>query len=213
MNIEILDQKGKPLAAKKAEVSDTVFGLKPNAKVISQYVFMYLSNQREGNSSTKDRSEVRGGGKKPWRQKGTGRARFGSSRVPIWRGGGIVFGPTPQRNWKKQITKSFKKAALRNILSSLVVDKKIKVVDSLDLSAKDKLTKSVADFMNKFDKDFRSVLFVTNEMNADLVKGVSNLQNVKVTFLGEVSPYELYTAKSIVFEKEAIENLSKRLDK
>ncbi|CAG1771971.1 partial 50S ribosomal protein L4, partial [uncultured bacterium] len=131
MNLPVFNQKAKKI--EEIEVNDSVFNAPVNDKVLAQYVYVYLSNQRESNAHTKDRSEVRGGGKKPWKQKGTGRARVGSIRSPIWKGGGVTFGPTNQTNWKRKLTKSFKAAAFRNAFSKLNKAGLLNIIDGFEI--------------------------------------------------------------------------------
>lgn len=205
MKISVVDKSNKK--KEDLEIKEGVLPELANEKVIAQYVYSYLSNQRQSTASTKDRSEVRGGGKKPWRQKGTGRARFGSSRVPIWRGGGVTFGPTPQRNWKKKLNKSFKKSALKNVMKKLLEDEKVTVIDKIEL--KGSKTKTAESFVNKFNKDRSKMLIVTNEYNENLIMGMNNIKNINTTFAGEINAYVLLNAGSLLIEKEAVKNILK----
>src|SRR5690606_3656947 len=145
MKAKVYNQKAEEV--KSIELNDLVFNKDVNDKVLAQYTYIYLSNQRQGNANTKDKSEVRGGGKKPWRQKGTGRARAGSSRSPLWRGGGVTFGPTSNVNWKKLTTKAFRKNAMRNALSKVAKENLLKIVDEFKLDADKALTKQAVNII------------------------------------------------------------------
>ncbi|MDQ6984972.1 MAG: 50S ribosomal protein L4 [Candidatus Dojkabacteria bacterium] len=209
MKVAVYNQKGVEL--EKMDIDDSVFGVEVNDKVISQYVYSYLSNQRQSNAHTKDRSEVRGGGAKPWRQKGTGRARFGSSRNPIWRKGGVAFGPTNERNWKKKMNKSFLKSAMRNALSSkLATD--MKVVDSIVIDEKSPMTKQALEVKSAFENPNKMTI-ITAEVNKTLINSFSNIQKSHVRFIGELNAYDILNGGLIVIEKEAVELLNKKLSK
>ena len=174
---------------------------------------MFLSNKRQSNAHTKDRSEVSGGGKKPHRQKGTGRARSGSSRNPIWTGGGIVFGPTNARKWKKKITKSFKKAALRQAFSNLAESKALIIVDDISLKEDKPLTKQAEDIKSKVAKEARKVLIITDGNDDMVFNAFSNIKNVKVVPSTEMNAYDLLTGGTVVFEENAIVSIQNKLKK
>ena len=211
MKVDVLDQKGKSL--KKIDVDKTIFGAEINEKVLSQYVYSFLSNQRQGNAHTKDRSEVRGGGRKPHRQKGTGRARSGSIRNPLWTGGGIIFGPRNKRNWKKKLTKNFKKAALKSALSSIVKDKLFVVVDGIKINEDKALTKQANQIYEIVGKKAKKVLIVTDG-NKDLVfNAFSNLKNAKVIPSTEMNAYNILTGGLVVFEENAVKFIQKKFIK
>lgn len=201
MQVSLYDQNGKKLT-KKVTVQDEVFASDVNAALLAQYVYVYHSNQRQSNAHTKDRSEVRGGGRKPWKQKGTGRARAGSSRSPIWRGGGVTFGPTNQANYKRSISKKMRVRAFRSAFSSLQSDGKLFVVDKLQLDAKKPLTQQVAKLQAAFD--LGKVMIVTRSVNPELVKACSNLQKVMVKPVNEISVYDLLN-QAVILEEESLE--------
>lgn len=209
MDIEILKTTGE--SAGKYTLSKTSIVDDINVGIISQYTYSYLSNQRQANADTKDRSEVRGGGKKPWRQKGTGRARFGSSRVPIWRGGGVTFGPTSDRNYKKKLNKKFKTAVLKNILTQVVNENRLKVLESISIESEAQLTKQAISILGALGFENGKVTIVTENKNDTLVNAFSNVQNATVTFYGELSAYDLLFGGTIIIEKAALEKLEEKL--
>lgn len=201
MKVDIYTQKAKkngeydlPFDSKELEV---------NEKVLTQYVYTYLSNQREGNANVKDRSEVSGGGKKPWKQKGTGRARVGSNRSPIWRGGGISFGPTNDVNWKLKLNKSFKKASFRNALVKIVRDDNLRVVDTLGLKEDKGITKKAVELKDSFKS--KRILLVTKDRENNLINAFRNLDKSKVEMVSNISAYDLLNADKVLFEKEALD--------
>lgn len=210
MKKEVQDIKGKKVG--EVSLSDSVFSVDVNNSVISQYIYSYLSNQRQGNAHTKNRAEVRGGGKKPWRQKGTGRARFGSSRVPIWRKGGVAFGPRNTVNHKKVINKNFKKAALRHILSDVCKNNLLTVVESVDLTG-DKLTKQAESLISLFSNKQKRFTVVTSEKKEDVMNAFSNIDGARVITAKDLNGYDLVAGGSIVFEKDAIEYINSKLEK
>ncbi len=208
MKVSVLNQKGKEV--EQIELAKDVFDVVVNKKVLAQYVYSYLSNQRQGNAHTKDRSEVRGGGKKPWKQKGTGRARFGSSRNPIWRKGGVAFGPTNQVNWKKKLTKNFKISAMKNALSFALDNDQLMVVDTIEL--KDMQTKQALE-IKKTLKLKNKFTLVTPNADQNLLRAFSNLKSVKVTNSSDLNAYDIVSGGKIVLLKDSVELISKRLKK
>jgi large subunit ribosomal protein L4 len=160
----------------------------------------FLANSRLATATTKQRGEVRGGGRKPWKQKGTGRARFGSSRNPIWRGGGIVFGPRGNENYTKTLTTTSKRVALRQALSLANKSKKIHVIDFKPTGKTADAVKFLAD--NKFD---RKVLLVVDEKTPALLRSTNNIQNLLVVRANYLSVYYILNADSIVITPAALE--------
>lgn len=209
MKLDVINQKGK--SVKSVDVSDEVFGVEPKQSVISQYVYAYLSNQRESNAHTKNRAEVRGGGKKPWRQKGTGRARFGSSRNPIWVKGGVAFGPRNTVNWKKKLTKKFRNAALKHALSALVKAENLKVVDAISFDEKKPLTKQAIDLIANFD--VKKCVIVISENNMAVRNAFSNIKNAKVVNINDVNVYDLVSNGTIIFDQDAVQKIQDRVTK
>lgn len=203
MNLKVYSQDGN--AVSSLEVSKDVFGVKPNESVMFDAVMVYQSNSRQATAKTKKRFEVSGGGRKPWRQKGTGRARAGSTRSPIWVGGGTVFGPTGVQNYKLKQNKKEHDLALRSALS-LKAKKDLVVLDSLTVSGK---TKDVVCLLKAFKLDNVKTLIVTSD---DLVfQGASNLSNVGLRSVGNISVYDLLNFNKIVIVKEDIKKIEEDL--
>lgn len=173
----------------------------------SAYV-AYLANGRENLAKTKTRGDVSGGGRKPWRQKGTGRARFGSSRVPIWRGGGITHGPTGNENYKNYMSAGDKRAAMRQALSLKTDSGALIVIDSLEV--KSGKTKDVASVMTKIGA-IRNTLVVAHETDPVFMKAVRNLENVKVVRVRGMNIFDVMNADHIVLTKNAIEEVGEWL--
>lgn len=178
-----------------------------NHELLKKAYDSYLANNRTASATTKQRGEVRGGGKKPWRQKGTGRARFGSSRNPIWRGGGIVFGPRGNENYSIKISKTAKRVAVRQALTLANEAKKI-VVDDIKTTGK---TAEVAKFLadNKFE---RKVLVVVAEKTPELLRATSNIQNVLLVSANYLSVYHILNADTIVLSPAALPVLTAWLE-
>lgn len=188
-----------------AKLSKTVFGVETkNHELLKSAYLAYLANGRVNLARTKTRGEVRGGGKKPWRQKGTGRARFGSIRVPIWRGGGITFGPTGLENYSKKLNTKAKRTAIRQALSMAASDDKIKVVDSLpSLEGK---TKDVATFLKKVEAGKRTLAVRIDKLRL-AEKALSNIQSVKLSTATHLNVYDIINADSIIIEQKALETI------
>ncbi len=198
-------------ATTAAKLSKTVFGVAPESHELlkSAYV-MYLANGRQNLAVVKTRGLVRGGGKKPWKQKGTGRARFGSSRVPIWRGGGITFGPTGQENYTKQMNTKAKRLAIRQALSLAADSGKLIVID--DVVSKEGKTAEIAKLLAKIGAD-RSCLIVVEKKTPELVRACQNLQGVKLVSAHYVNVYDVLNADKIIFSKAALEATTAWLSK
>jgi large subunit ribosomal protein L4 len=198
-------------AATAAKLDKAVFGVEPkNHELIKAAYDRYLANGRENLAVTKTRGLVRGGGKKPWKQKGTGRARFGSSRVPIWRGGGITFGPTGQENYSKQMNAKAKRQAIRQALSVAAVADKIVIIE--DIASKDGKTAGLAKLLAKIGAT-RTVLIVVDQKTPQLDRAARNLPNVKVASADYVNVYDTLNADCIVFSQPALKATSNRLGK
>jgi large subunit ribosomal protein L4 len=178
-----------------------LFECELNESVIHQAVVTHLANRRQGTSKAKGRSEVRGGGKKPFRQKGTGRARAGTSRSPIWRGGGVVFPPHP-RDHSKALPKKMKRLALRSSLSSRAKDGDVLVVD--DLNFTEPKTSQFADLLKNMDSYKKKVLFVVEKSDPVVVKSARNIPDVRVTLGNMVNTYEVVWADKIIFTQSAL---------
>ena len=179
-----------------------VFGVKVEShELLKQAYVAYLANGRVNLAKTKLRGEVRGGGRKPWKQKGTGRARFGSSRNPIWRGGGIVFGPTGNENYSKKLPQTSKQLAIRQALSLAAADNRIMVVDTF--TTLDGKTKDMANFLQKINASGR-VVCVVAQKESDKVRATKNIPKLSVTSAKYLNVYQVMNADCIVIAKDAL---------
>ncbi len=184
------------------EVSDQVFGTEIKSYLIHDAVKMYLANQRQGTASTKTRSEVSGGGKKPWKQKGTGRARVGSIRSPLWRKGAILFGPKP-RDYSYRLPKKVLKSAMRSALSLKVSENKLFVLDQISLP--EVKTKHFNEIVKKFE--LSKALFVLPERDKNIELSARNIPNIKVSRFDLINVYEIMKYENIVMLKDAVKNI------
>jgi large subunit ribosomal protein L4 len=200
MQVKVYNQTGEENG--KITLVDSVFKVPYNEALIHQVIVAYLANQRQGTKSTLTRTEVRGGGRKPWRQKGTGRARQGSIRAPQWIHGGVVFAPKP-RDFSKKVNKQMKAGAFVSALSSAFADKNVIVLDSLTVSGK---TKEMATILDTFKIDKR-VTVITNGVDDNVVRASGNLGNVNVTTADLVNTYDIAVADKIIVTKDAIKNI------
>lgn len=189
------------------QLSDAIFGQEVNKSVLHQVVVNYLANQRQGTQSTKTRTEVRGGGIKPWRQKGTGRARQGSIRAPQWTGGGVALGPKP-RDYRYSVNKKVKRIALKSALSSKVLENNIIVVDGLTLD--EIKTAKVAAMLKAFDVTGKA-LIVTAERDENVYKSARNIKYITPTYVGVLNTYEILKHEKFIVSKEAIEKMEEVL--
>ena len=199
--LKVVDMSGKETG--EITLSDVVFGCEVNATVLHTAVKAYLSNQRQGTQSTLTRTEVRGGGIKPWRQKGTGRARQGSIRAPQWVGGGVAIGPKP-RDYSYRLNKKVKRLALKSALSSKVEESEIIVLDALD--CKEFKTKQVADMLAKLNVTEKA-LIVLPENDKKIVNSARNIRGVDATFVGAINTYEVLNHTKCIILKDAVEKL------
>ena len=182
------------------EVSDAIFAHEINKVALHQVVVNYLANQRQGTQSTKTRSEVRGGGIKPWRQKGTGRARQGSIRATQWIKGGIALGPKP-RDYSYSVNKKLKKVAMLSALSAKCAENEIIVVDNIAIE--EIKTKKIAEMLKNLKVESKA-LIVTNEKNDNVVKSAKNIKGVTTTFMGSLNVYDILNNDVMVVAKDAI---------
>lgn len=182
------------------ELNDDVFGVKVNTHVMYEAVKNYLANQRQGTQSAKTRAEVRGGGRKPWRQKGTGRARQGSIRAPQWKGGGVVFAPKP-RDYSYSIPKKVKRLALKSALSSKVEDLEIIVVDQLTLEQPK--TKEMVKVLSNLNSG-KKALIVIPERDEAVVRASANIAGVKTSYVNTINVYDILNCDSLILTKEAV---------
>lgn len=197
-SVEIKTQAGK--SAGTAELTDSVFGIEPNMPVMHQVVTAQLAARRAGTHSTKTRAEVRGGGAKPWRQKGTGRARVGSSRVPNWRGGGIAHGPKP-RDYSQKTPKKMVKLALRSALSDRASDGNVIVVESWSFESPK--TKDAVAALSAVGAEGK-VLVVLGDGDTNAWKSFRNLTNVHCLHVGELNTYDVLNNDVVVFTAETL---------
>lgn len=185
-------------------LNQRLFGQKPNPDVIHQYVKAYLASQRQGTVKRKSRSEVRGGGAKPWRQKGTGRARAGSNTSPIWVGGGRAF-PPQMRDYRLDLPKKMKKVALVSALSSKAFENKIKILDHMHLEVPK--TKTIAELLNKLSMGGSKIIFLFEGKDENLYKSGRNIKGLVFKRASLVNPYDLLNSDFLIMTKKALENL------
>lgn len=188
------------------DLNDDIFGIEPNEGVVHETVVMQLASLRRGTSSTKSRGEVRGGGRKPWRQKGTGRARVGSSRSPIWRGGAITFGPKP-RDYKYNIPKKKRRLALKSVLSAKVIDGEIVVLDQLAIS--EPKTKDVIAILSNFEA--KKTLIVTADSDENVSKSARNIPGVKSLAAASLNVYDIINHDKLIITKDAVSKVEEVL--
>ena len=184
------------------DLSDALFGIEVNKHAVHMAVVQYLANQRQGTKSTKTRAEVRGGGRKPWRQKGTGRARQGTIRAPQWTGGGVVFAPKP-RDFSIRLNKKQKRLALKSALSDKVNQGKLLVLDNLDLP--EIKTKSMIDVCGKLE--LGGALFVMDGSNKNVILSARNIPGIKTAAVNTINVYDILKHDSFVVTKEAVEKM------
>ena len=209
MEYPLYNQKAETIG--KVELPDSVFNVGSNNDLLHQVVSSQMSNKRQILAHAKTRAEVRGGGKKPWRQKGTGRARHGSIRSPIWKGGGVTFGPTKERNFEKKINKKMSRKALAVALSEKARSGSVVVVDAINLNAPK--TKEVAKILRSFENqlgDAMSVLIVSQTTDRNLNRAAKNIKKVKVDEARNLNPLEVLSHKNLMILKDAIKELDTR---
>lgn len=199
--IDVYDIKGKKVS--DVELAESVFGIEPNETIVHSVLVNYLANQRQGTQSTKTRAEVRGGGRKPWRQKGTGRARQGSIRAPQWIKGGIALGPKP-RSYKYTVNKKERQLAIKSLLSSKVLEKELTVVDKLELSEiKTKtMVKALADL-----KVEGKTLIVLADKNENVLMSSRNIEGVKTILLNNINVFDLLKYNNLVLPLDTVKKI------
>jgi large subunit ribosomal protein L4 len=202
--LQVFDKSGK--AAAEVDMPESVFAYPDKGHLVYEAVVNYQANQRQGTAATKTRANVAGGGKKPWRQKGTGRARAGSTRSPLCRKGGTVFGPQP-RDYSYELPKKARRNALRSVLSRKFADSLILVLSELDI--KEPKTKEAAALLKAFHLD--SALFVDSHKNTNLFLSVRNLPKVKAVDVRTLNVYDVLNYKWLVFSQRALESAMERL--
>ena len=191
----------------EAEVSEKIFGVEINKDLIAQLIKIYIENSHPGTKAQKNRSAVRGGGKKPWRQKGTGRARAGTSRSPIWRGGGVVFPASTNSAKPKKLNKKMYKSAMRSIFSSLAKENRVFLSDQINIE--NPKTKDFVDFLKK--NELKEGLFIVDEISNNLSLASRNLPNVNVTNLNTLNPINLLKFNSVVIAENCLNLIEEKL--
>ena len=199
--VDVLDMKGKKVS--DIELADSVFGIEPNEAIVHSVLVNYLANQRQGTQSTKTRAEVSGGGKKPWRQKGTGRARQGSIRAPQWIKGGIALGPKP-RSYKYSVNKKEKRLAIKSVLSSKVLEKELTVVDKLEV--KEIKTKTMVKALADMKVEGKT-LIVLPENNKNVLMSARNIEGVKTIVANNINVFDLLKYTNLILPVDTVKKL------
>ena len=199
-NVAIYNMSGSKVGT--MELSETIFGQEVNVPAMHAYVTAYLANQRQGTQSAKTRAEVSGGGKKPWRQKGTGRARQGSTRSPQWTHGGVVFAPKP-RDYRLSLNKKLKRVALKSALSAKVASEKFIVLDSLELSAPK--TREMVKVLDNLK--IKSALIITPAVNETVLRASNNIPGIQTTTVGTLNTYEVLKYDAVIATRDAVEKV------
>ena len=199
--VDVYDLNGKKVS--DIELAENVFGIEPNEAIVHSVLKNYLANQRQGTQSTKTRAEVRGGGKKPWRQKGTGRARQGSTRAPQWIKGGIALGPRP-RSYIYTVNKKERRLAIRSVLSSKVLEKELTVLDKIEL--KEIKTKSMVKALSALKLEGKT-LIVLPENNTNVVMSARNIEGVKTISANNINVFDLLKYNNLVLPVDTVKKL------
>ena len=199
--VDVLDMKGKKVS--DIELAESVFGIEPNEAIVHSVLVNYLANQRQGTQSTKTRAEVSGGGRKPWRQKGTGRARQGSIRAPQWIKGGIALGPKP-RSYKYTVNKKERRLAIRSVLSSKVLEKELTVVDKLEV--KEIKTKTMVKALADMKVEGKT-LIILPENNKNVLMSSRNIEGVKTIVANNINIFDLLKYNNLVLPLETVKKL------
>ena len=199
--IDVYNIEGKKVS--NIELADSVFGIEPNEKIVHSVLVNYLANQRQGTSNTKTRAEVAGGGRKPWKQKGTGRARQGSIRAPQWFKGGIALGPKP-RDYSYRLNKKERRLAIRSVLSSKVLENNLVVVDAMNFDAIK--TKNMVSALNNLKVEGKT-LIVLPEKNENVQKSAKNIEGVKTSLVNTINVYDLLKYNKLILTVDAVKNL------
>ena len=200
-SIDVYNIEGKKVDS--VNLSEEIFGIEPNENIVHAVLVNYLANQRQGTQSTKTRAEVRGGGRKPWRQKGTGRARQGSIRAPQWIKGGIALGPKP-RSYKYTVNKKERQLAVKSVLSSKVLENELVVVDSLPLN--DIKTKEMVKALSNLKVEGKALIMLP-EKNEKVQKSARNIEGVKTTLVETINVYDLLKYNKLVVTEDTVKKL------
>jgi len=202
MNAKMYSQDGRETGT--VELKPEVFAIEPSEAVVHQYIVNYLARQRQGNASTKTRKDVRGGGRKPWRQKGTGRARSGTIRSPLWKGGGTVFGPSP-RNYGSVFPRKMKRLALRSIFSDMALKERIKVIDQIKFD--EIRTKTAVTLLSNLELQNKKCLLLDEGVNLNLAMSLRNIQKIKYCRASLANGYDILNADYLLFTKVGLEKV------
>ncbi len=200
-SLAVLDMTGKEVGS--VELAESIFGIEPNTTAVHQMVVNYLANQRQGTQSALTRSEVSGGGRKPWRQKGTGHARQGSTRSPQWRHGGVVFAPKP-RSYGFSVNKKVKRLAMKSALSSKVVDNDLIVLDAIKVDSYK--TKTIVNMLTAIGSE-KKALIVLPEVNDMIIKSARNIPGVKTAQVNTINVYDIVNADKLIIVKDALSKI------
>ncbi len=198
-NMKVLDMTGKEVS--NIELSDAIFGITPNESAMHTMVVNYLANQRQGTQSTLTRTEVRGGGRKPWRQKGTGHARQGSTRAPQWTHGGIALGPKP-RSYRFTVNKKLRRLAMKSAMSVKVADNNMIVLDSIKME--EFKTKTVVNMLKAIEAEGKKALIVLSENDSFVIKSAANIPGVKTALVNTINVYDILNADKFIVVKDAV---------
>ena len=205
MTLEILKIDGKP-SGKKVKLDETIFGIQPNDHAIYLSVKAFLANQRQGTHKAKERSEVRGGGRKPWKQKGRGTARAGTIRSPLWIGGGTIFGPRP-RDYRQKLPQKVKQLARKSALSYKAKDEQLIIVE--DFSFEKPRTKDFLSMMDALNLSGKKILLLTGKTETNLYKSGRNISKVSVMEASKVSTYDILNNQLLVLQHSAVDAIKK----
>lgn len=198
--VDILNIKGEKVD--EMTLDDAIFGIKPNEAVVHQVVVALLANKRQGTQSAKTRSEVRGGGRKPWRQKGTGRARAGSIRSPLWKGGGVIFAPKP-RDYSKKINKKMNRLAMKSVFSSKVQENELYILDELNMDTPK--TKEMVSILGNLKSNKALIVLEKNDEN--IYKSARNIPGVEVATVETINVYDMLKYYDLILTKKAVEKI------
>lgn len=199
--VDVINIKGEKI--EELTLNDEIFGIEPNEAAVHQVVVAQLANKRQGTQSAKTRSEVSGGGRKPWRQKGTGRARAGSIRSPLWKGGGVIFAPKP-RDYSKKVNKKMNRLAMKSVLSSKVAENEMLVLDALNLEAPK--TKEMSTILAAI-KAGKKPIIVLDGVNETIYKSARNIPGVKTATVDTLNVYDLLNSDCLVATKDSVEKI------
>ena len=205
MKVDLYNQEGK--ITSQVEVPGGIFDVKLSKDLLHQVAVSQMANRRQGNAHTKDRGDVSGGGKKPWRQKGTGRARAGSTRSPLWKGGGVTFGPTNEKVYKKIVPKKIKRAALFMALTEKAKNNLVILVE--DLKIKEAKTKLATSILGKMPTNSKTTLIALPEMDKNFILASRNIEKVKVMQVKDLSALDVLNNKYLIMPRESIEVMKK----